>query len=189
MEIIGLDLHKRESQLCRRQPNGQVRHERIPTSRAQFTATLGGMAPARILLAASTESEWVATHLEALGHTVIVADPNFAPMYATLTRRIKTDRRDAQALMEACALGAYHAAYRLSPARQHLRTLLGVATRWCTRARGGWRCAARGFGPRGSGSPAGPVRGSSRGWPRSTWQRRPPGSAPSSRHSSRSCPR
>ncbi len=137
MEIIGLDLHKRESQLCRRQPNGHVRHERIPTSRAQFTATLGGIAPARILLEASTESEWVATHLETLGHVVTVADPNFAPMYATLSRRIKTDRRDAQALMEACALGAYRAAYRLSPARQQLRTLLGVRdalvrtrTRW-----------------------------------------------------------
>jgi transposase len=137
MEIIGLDLHKRESQLCRRSPAGHVRHERIPTSRAQFTATLGGIAPARILLEASTESEWVATHLEALGHTVIVADPNFAPMYATLTRRIKTDRRDAQALMEACGLGAYREAYRLSPARHHLRTLLGVRdtlvhtrTRW-----------------------------------------------------------
>ncbi|HTK54468.1 MAG TPA: hypothetical protein VL308_21395, partial [Gemmatimonadaceae bacterium] len=91
MEIIGLDLHKRESQLCRRSPAGHVRHERIPTSRAQFTATLGGIAPARILLEASTESEWVATHLEALGHTVIVADPNFAPMYATRARRVKTD--------------------------------------------------------------------------------------------------
>jgi transposase len=137
MEIIGLDLHKRESQLCRRQADGHVRHDRIRTSRAQFTATLGGIAPARILLEASTESEWVATHLEQLGHEVIVADPNFAPMYATLSRRIKTDRRDAQALMEACGLGAYRAAHRLSPGRHHLRTVLGVRdtlvrtrTRW-----------------------------------------------------------
>jgi transposase len=137
MEIIGLDLHKRESQLCRQHPNGPIHYERIPTSRAQFTATLGGIAPARILLEASTESEWVATHLEGMGHTVIVADPNFAPMYATLSRRIKTDRRDAHALMDACARGTYHAAYRLSPARHHLRTLLAVRdslvrtrTRW-----------------------------------------------------------
>ena len=27
--------------------------------------------------------------LEALGHAVIVADPNFAPMYATRTRKVK----------------------------------------------------------------------------------------------------
>lgn len=150
MEIIGLDLHKRESQLCRRHPSGRIQHQRIPTSRAQFSATLGGITPARILLEASTESEWVATHLEALGHTVIVADPNFAPMYATRTRRIKTDRRDAQALMEACTLGAYHAAYRLSPARQHLRTMLATRdalvhtrTRWIAFCR--TRVRARGL--------------------------------------------
>ena len=44
--------------------------------------------------------------LKALGHEVIVADPNFAPMYATRTRKVKTDRRDARALAEACLLGA-----------------------------------------------------------------------------------
>jgi transposase len=36
------------------------------------------MPSARNLVEASTESEWVAQHLEALGHEVIVADPNFA---------------------------------------------------------------------------------------------------------------
>jgi transposase len=35
--------------------------------------------------------------LEQLGHDVIVADPNFAPMYATRQRKVKTDRRDARA--------------------------------------------------------------------------------------------
>ena len=30
--------------------------------------------------------------MEGLGHEVIVADPNFAPMYATCTRKVKTDR-------------------------------------------------------------------------------------------------
>jgi transposase len=137
MEIIGLDLHKRETQLCRRQADGRIVDERIPTTRACFTAALGGIAPARILLEASTESEWVAAHLEQLGHLVTVADPTFAPMYATLSRRIKTDRRDARALMDACALGAYRPAYRLSAARRHVRTELAVRdtlvrtrTRW-----------------------------------------------------------
>ena len=57
MEIIGLDLHKRETQLCRQQPDGRIVDERIPTSRVRFTQTFGGVAPARILLEASTESE------------------------------------------------------------------------------------------------------------------------------------
>jgi hypothetical protein len=48
---------------------------------------------ARILVEASTESEWVARCLEDLGHEVIVADPNHAARYARRTRRVKTDRR------------------------------------------------------------------------------------------------
>jgi transposase len=42
---------------------------------------------ARIPLEASTESERVARCLEGFGHGVIVADPNFAPMYAARSRR------------------------------------------------------------------------------------------------------
>ena len=124
MEIIGLDLHKRETQLCRRLSSGRIVDERIPTTRERLGAALA--APATILLEASTESEWVAAYLESLGHSVIVADPNFAPMYATRSRRIKTDKRDARALMEACTLGAYRPAYRLSAARRHLRAELAV---------------------------------------------------------------
>jgi len=91
MDTIGLDLHKRESQLCVLAPDGTAREQRILTSHDRFTAVLGPLAPATVLLEASTESEWVARHLESLGLTVIVADPNFAPMYATRARRVKTD--------------------------------------------------------------------------------------------------
>ena len=121
MEIIGFDLHKRESQLCRRHPDGRISDERIPTTRARLTATFGGLAPARILLEASTESEWVAAYLEQLGHTVIVADPGFAAMYATRSKRVKTDKRDARTLCEALQLGVYRAVHRASDAQRHLR--------------------------------------------------------------------
>jgi transposase len=83
MGTIGLDLHKRESRLCVLTEAGEVVERRIVTNRERITAVLGSRAPARILLEASTESEWVAQHLESLGHAVIVADPTFAPMYAT----------------------------------------------------------------------------------------------------------
>ncbi|MGH7393944.1 MAG: IS110 family transposase, partial [Candidatus Rokuibacteriota bacterium] len=55
-----------------------------------------------------------------------VADPNYAPMYATRSRRVKTDRRDARTLMEACQLGAYRPAHRLSEPRRHVRAELAV---------------------------------------------------------------
>lgn len=126
MDTIGLDLHKRESQLCIGHADGSITEQRIVTSRERFTAVLGQRPRARILLEASTESEWVAQHLEALGHEVIVADPNYAPMYATRSRRVKTDRRDARTLMEACRAGTYRPAHRLSAARRQVRTELAV---------------------------------------------------------------
>ena len=74
----------------------------------------------------STISEWVAQLLEELGHEVIVADPNYAPMYAQRSRRVKTDKRDARALAEACVLGAFRPAHRTSAEQRHVRSLLGV---------------------------------------------------------------
>lgn len=126
MYTIGLDLHKLQTQLCIGYEDGTFEEVRITTSRDRFTAVLSRYLPGRILLEASTESEWVARHLEQMGHTVIVADPNFAPMYATRSRRTKTDRRDARTLMDACRLGAYRKAHRSSDEHRHVRAQLAV---------------------------------------------------------------
>jgi transposase len=126
MYTIGLDLHKLQTQLCIGRDDGSFEELRITTNRDRFTAVLAQYSPARILLEASTESEWVARHLEQLGHEVIVADPNFAPMYATRSRRTKTDRRDARTLMDACRVGTYRKAHRAADARRHVRAELAV---------------------------------------------------------------
>jgi transposase len=126
MNHIGVDLGKTSSQLCILTEEGELIERRIATTRESFTRLLGESEPARILLEASTESEWVAQHLETLGHEVIVADPNFAPMSAQRSRRVKTDRRDARALCEACRLGAYRAAQRPSERQRQLKRLLNV---------------------------------------------------------------
>jgi transposase len=114
MDFVGIDLHKTSSQICILSEGGELKERRIKTTRASFDEVFARKPPARILVEASTESEWVAGHLEALGHEVIVADPNFAPMYATRDKKIKTDKRDARALCEACRLGAYRPAHRTS---------------------------------------------------------------------------
>ena len=121
MDHIGIDVHKVESQLCILGAGGDLIERRVRTTPERFAAVLGDRPRARLLLEASTESEWVARCLEQLGHEVIVADPNFAPMYAARSRKIKTDRRDARALAEACRLGAYRPAHRLSDAQRHVR--------------------------------------------------------------------
>ncbi len=126
MEQIGIDVHKNESQICLLTADGEVLEPRILTRRDRFAAVLGNRPRARILIEASTESEWVARCLEELGHEVIVADPNFAPMYATRSRRVKTDRRDAQALMDACRRGSYRPAHRTSEPQRRVRALLVV---------------------------------------------------------------
>ena len=126
MRMIGFDLHKRESQLCILARSGKVEERRIPTTREGLTAAFARRRPARVLLEASTESEWVAQHLEGLGHVVVVADPGFAPMYATRRRGVKTDRRDARTLMEALQRGSYRETHRAGAAQRHVRAHLVV---------------------------------------------------------------
>ena len=126
MEHIGLDVHKNQSQICIITSEGEMIEKRISTERDRFQAALGSHPGTRILIEASTESEWVARCLEGLGHEVIVGDPNYAPMYGQRTRRVKTDRRDARALAEACRSGTYRRAHRTSDERRHLRGQLAV---------------------------------------------------------------
>jgi transposase len=126
MDHIGMDLGKNNSQLAILTEDGEVIDLRVRTERHRLVDFFGRRPAAKILVEASTESEWVARCLEGLGHEVIVADPNYAPMYAQRTRRVKTDRRDARALAQACKLGTYRPAHRTSDQRQQLRALLGV---------------------------------------------------------------
>ncbi|EPX60189.1 hypothetical protein D187_002275 [Cystobacter fuscus DSM 2262] len=113
-----------------------VLEQRIRTQREQLGELLSKRPRARVLVEASTESEWVARCMEEMGHEVVVADPNFAPMYATRSRRVKTDKRDARSLAEACKLGAYRPAHRTSDAKRHMKAQLAVREA-LVRTRGG----------------------------------------------------
>ena len=95
MDYIGFDLGKVSCQVCIITEDGELIERRLRTDRQHLAELLGPRPPARILIETSTESEWVARHIEALGHEVVIADPNFAPMYATRSRKVKTDKRDA----------------------------------------------------------------------------------------------
>ncbi len=56
MDRLGIDLHKRESQLCTITEDGELLEQRITTSRERLTTVLGSRTPARILLEASTDA-------------------------------------------------------------------------------------------------------------------------------------
>jgi transposase len=127
MEYGAIDLHKRRSQIRIVDGDGRVVFERrIDTTRPALTEVFAGRALVRVLVEASTESEWVAQHLESLGQTVVVADPNFAAMYGTRSRKVKTDKRDVAALADACRTGTYRAVHRVPAATRALRQTLRV---------------------------------------------------------------
>ena len=81
MEYVGTDVHKNQSQICILTEAGEMLEKRVRTDRERFGEVLGGRAKRKVLIEASTESEWVARCLEELGHEVVVGDPNYAPMY------------------------------------------------------------------------------------------------------------
>lgn len=127
MEYGAIDLHTKQSEIRIVTAAGAVvLHRRVATTRAALSGVFSGRPRLRILFESSTESEWVAQHLEALGHEVVVADPNYALMYGQRSRRIKTDRRDAIALGEANRLGIYRAAHRVSASQRTVRRQLQV---------------------------------------------------------------
>lgn len=120
-----IDLHMRYSQIRIIDDAGVVqRDQRVVTSRERLAQAFAGQGPMRILLETGTESEWVAQALEAAGHEVVVADPNFAPMYGELRRKVKTDRRDVAALAEANRRGWYRPVHRTSTAQRATKQML-----------------------------------------------------------------
>lgn len=120
-----IDLHMRYSQIRIVNADGTVvREQRILTSRERLVKGFAGFGAMRILVETGTESEWVAQTLEGAGHEVIVADPNYAPMYGETTRRIKTDRRDVAALVEANRRGWFRVAHRTSAAQRETKQIL-----------------------------------------------------------------
>jgi hypothetical protein len=74
--ILALTSVRGKAKICILAEGSELIERRIRTEPERFTAVLGGRA--RIVIEASTDSDWIARCLEALGHEVIVADPNFA---------------------------------------------------------------------------------------------------------------
>lgn len=126
MDHVGIDIAKVNSQICILEESGEIIERRIQTSKAGFARVLASRAPARVLLEASCESEWIARCIEELGHEVIVADPSYRIMYGARGAGVKTDRRDASALAQACRVGAFRPAHRLSEPQRRVRRRIVV---------------------------------------------------------------
>ena len=127
MEYGAIDLHTRESEIrIVREDGTEVLARRVATRPEALARIFADRASLRVLLESGTESEWVAQCLERWGHTVVVADPSYAPMYGARHRRVKTDRRDVAALAEANRRGWYRPAHRVSVDQQAVREALTI---------------------------------------------------------------
>ena len=151
MDHIGIDVHKRESQICILAEGGELIERRIRTEPQRFAEALGGRAPARILLESSTESEWVARCLEALGHHLVVADPNFAPVSESgrLCRRGRDPARGTRR-WRVLVFAIVSAGYPAAPARPPRRPVSGsldAARHQSRRGRGDARSRRHQGGP------------------------------------------
>ena len=127
MVHIGMDVHKVHTQICVLDEEARVVCQmRVSTRRDALSKHLDEYSGSRALIEASTESEWVAKHVESLGIEVVVADPNYLAMYASRGVGKKTDKRDAQALALALKQGIYRAVVCRSAADRHKLDLLGM---------------------------------------------------------------
>lgn len=131
MNYGAIDLHLRSTWIRVVEPDGTpVLERKIPTTREALMSAFGDQAHARILIESGTESEWVAQTIEACGHEVIVASPNYALMYGHRNPQIKTDRRDVVALAEACRQGIYRPPIECLRSNASADARYGCASSW-----------------------------------------------------------
>lgn len=104
VEVVGLDLGDKRSQLCVLDRDcGEVLEEgTVPTTREALERRFSTVRPMRIALEAGTHSPWVSQLLEGLGHDVIVANPR--RLRLIYTNRRKNDRVDARYLAQVARL-------------------------------------------------------------------------------------
>jgi hypothetical protein len=89
MDHIGIDVHKKDSQICVLSQEGELIERRVRTEPQRFAEVLGSRPRGRVLIESATESEWVARCLEALGRATREAPEALAtrkPPLAVLAR-------------------------------------------------------------------------------------------------------
>lgn len=127
MKHVGMDVAKSFTQIAfLDDETGELKEGlRIRTRRERLRTVFEGLPRCKVLIEASTGSEWIARLVENLGHEVVVVDPNYEPMYADRKKGVKNDRLDARALAMASSKGTYKATHRLSDRQRLNRVPLG----------------------------------------------------------------
>lgn len=94
---IGIDLGDRESVYCALDAAGEIVEEgSVRNEPKALEEGFGSERPARIVIEASCQSQWMCRFLEGMGHEVVVANPRQVHLISKST--YKTDRNDARLL-------------------------------------------------------------------------------------------
>ena len=99
MVHVGVDLHKRVSQIAVLSPTGEVTQHRLENDRLQVQQFFARVpAPARVAIEASGMWWWLVDLLEELGHQPVLSHPK--QTRAIAVARLKNDRVDAERLVQ-----------------------------------------------------------------------------------------
>jgi len=100
MEHVAIDLGGKESQICIRNSDGKIiKEKRCQT--VELGEYLQERPTSRVVMETCSESFAVAVAAQLAGHEVCVVPATLVRSLGVGARRLKTDRRDAQALSEA----------------------------------------------------------------------------------------
>lgn len=125
MKSVGMDLGKKQSDVCVVDEDGEVVDRyRVLTSRKALSGRFINMPRCKIAIESCRDSGWVRKHLKKLGHKVVVVDTTRIRNIGVGHGRRKTDQRDAEALARALQRGIVPRAHVLSEKAQHLRHVL-----------------------------------------------------------------
>jgi len=125
MEHVAIDLGGRESQICVRTADGKIIEER----RCQTTRLgdyLKARPKSRVVMETCAESFAVAAEAQAAGHEVRVVPATLSRALGVGARRLKTDRRDADALSQASCRIDLPSVHIRSAAARDRKTLCGM---------------------------------------------------------------
>jgi transposase len=120
---VGIDLHRRRSQIAIIDEHGELSlSRRIVNDRDTFRELLGDPDSAHVALEATYGWEWLAELLEEAGYDVHLAHPLMTRAIAAA--RVKTDAVDAKTLAHLLRTGMLPEAYIAPPELRDLRELL-----------------------------------------------------------------
>lgn len=99
MDHLAIDIGGRESQICLRSPDGEIKQEQKLRTH-DLPKLLGRLPKSRVVFETCAESHWLADQTIAAGHEVRVIASTLVRSLGVGSRGVKNDRKDARVMSE-----------------------------------------------------------------------------------------